>query len=98
MTIRTVTTLPNGDVKEVVSNAKGAPLVFLNGVLQRPAEYQPTGSLWKEWYAWRPVKDIHGEWHWLEKIYRKVGNTYVDYDNWTWYYYGTLFDVLGDKQ
>lgn len=53
------------------------------------------GHKWKAWYAWRPVKDIHGVWHWRKDIYRLLGNTYVDYENWRWYYYGTVFDVLG---
>ena len=52
------------------------------------------GHKWESWYAWKPVKDIHGQWHWLSKIYRLHGNTYVDHDNWNWYHYGTVFDVL----
>lgn len=51
--------------------------------------------MWERWYAWYPVTDIHGCRHWREHIYRKIGNTYVDYDDWTWYYYGTIIDVLG---
>jgi hypothetical protein len=52
---------------------------------------------WKEWYAWRPVKDIHGKWHWLNIVYRKLGNDYVDHDDFSWYFYGTLFDVLENE-
>lgn len=52
------------------------------------------GRRWEACYAWRPVKDIHGQWHWLDKIYRLHGNTYVDHDDWKWYHYGTVFDVL----
>lgn len=52
------------------------------------------GHHWEKWRAWYPVKDIHGKWHWRKEIYRVRGNTYVDYDNWSWYYYGTVFDVL----
>jgi len=48
---------------------------------------------WKEWYAWYPVKDIYGKWHWREPMFRKVGNTYVDHDDWTWYYYITSRDL-----
>ena len=53
------------------------------------------GHKWKPWYAWCPVKDIHGVWHWRKDIYRLRGNTYVDHEDWAWYYYGTVFDVLG---
>ena len=53
------------------------------------------GHKWRPWYAWFPIKDIHGQWHWREHIYRIKGNTYVDHDNWAWHYYGTVFDVLG---
>ena len=58
-----------------------------------------TGSSWEEWYAWHPVTDIHGERHWLKKIYRKY--------NWAKsteqpfgkeYDYGTIFDVLAANQ
>lgn len=52
------------------------------------------GHIWVKWYAWRPVKDIHGRWHWREDVYRIVGNTYVDQENLIWYHYGTIFDVL----
>lgn len=52
---------------------------------------------WNPWFAWRPVKDIHGAWHWWERVYRKTGNTYPDQEDWTWYYYGTIFDVLKDE-
>ena len=53
---------------------------------------------WEEWYAWHPVKDIHGERHWLKKIYRRY--------NWAKsteqpfgkeYDYGTIFDVLAEE-
>lgn len=52
------------------------------------------GHKWETWYAWRPVKDIHGCWHWLKEIYRLPGNTYADHDDWRWYHYGTIFDVI----
>ena len=53
--------------------------------------------MWEEWYAWYPVKDIHGQRHWLKKVYRKY--------NWAKsteqpfgknYDYGTIFDVLNN--
>lgn len=48
---------------------------------------------WKPWFAWRPVK-MHGDWVWLEHIYRRCINTYVDMEDWKRYEYGTLFDVI----
>jgi hypothetical protein len=63
------------------------------GYVARKIEVLP----WKPWFAWRPVK-IHGKYVWLERIYRRCINTYVDMDDWTRYEYGTLFDVLkGDE-
>lgn len=52
------------------------------------------GHKWQGWYAWRPVKDIHGRWHWLTDVYRILGNTYMDHEDRSWYHYGTVFDVL----
>jgi hypothetical protein len=52
------------------------------------------GHVWEPWFAWYPVKDINKRWRWRREIYRIAGNTYVDHDNWRWYYYGTEFDVL----
>jgi len=52
------------------------------------------GHKWEKWYAWKPVKDIHGHWHWFKDIYRISGNTYMDHDDWRWYHYGTILDVL----
>ena len=54
------------------------------------------GHQWESWYAWRPVRDEHGSWHWLKDVYRLRGNTYVDQEDWAWYYYGTVFDILDD--
>jgi hypothetical protein len=52
---------------------------------------------WKPWFAWHPVT-IHGKRVWMEKVFRRCINTYVDYDNWKRYEYGTLFDVIkGDE-
>jgi hypothetical protein len=107
VTTRTQTKLPDGTIQEVVSTPGAAPLVFLNGVIQNAADYTVNANLviefhkkknlpWTKWFAWRPVKDVHGDWHWWEHVYRKIGNTYVDDMDWTWYYYGTIFDVLED--
>lgn len=53
---------------------------------------------WKPWFAWRPVK-VHGHRIWLKKIYRRpIPKTYVDYDNWTRYEYGDVFDVIRDTK
>lgn len=63
---------------------------------QRPTVEQllKEGHKWEEWYAWRPVRDIHGQWHWRKPVYRILGNTYVDQEDRRWYHYGTVFDVL----
>lgn len=104
MTTYTTTKLPNGDIVEVRTNVGATPLVFVNGILQTTDDAKKyhkyatdTRLPWMEWFAWRPVKDIHGEWHWWETVYRKIGNTYVDHDDFTWYHYGTLFDVLENE-
>ena len=47
---------------------------------------------WAKYYAWRPVKDVHGTWHWLKPMRRLMGNTYVDHDDWSWYFYLTEED------
>jgi hypothetical protein len=48
---------------------------------------------WEPWFAWRPVK-IHSKRVWFTTIYRRGINTYVDFDDWFRYEYGTLFDVI----
>lgn len=64
--------------------------------LSRPTveELIKEGHKWEAWYAWRPVRDIHGQWHWRKDIYRILGNTYVDQEDFNWYHYGTVFDVI----
>lgn len=52
---------------------------------------------WTLWFAWRPVQTVAGKRVWLATVYRKIGNDYSDMDDWTWYYYGTVFDALKDK-
>ncbi len=49
---------------------------------------------WKSVFAWRPRKDIHGRWHWLQRIYRRERNRMV-WPSQGWEY-GTLFDVVRD--
>ena len=53
---------------------------------------------WQSWYAWRPVRTVQGDLKWLETVYRCCGNDYVDHDDWTWYHYGTIMDVLKDTK
>jgi hypothetical protein len=54
-------------------------------------------STWQLWFAWRPVKTLGGERIWSKRIYRRSINSYVDFDNWQRYEYGTLFDVLKNE-
>jgi hypothetical protein len=51
-------------------------------------------SPWEPWFAWRSVKTVSGQKVWMERIFRRCINTYVDMDNWKRYEYGTLFDVI----
>jgi hypothetical protein len=60
--------------------------------------YQRRHIPWKPWFAWRPVTTVSGRWVWWEHIYRKYGNTYVDHDDFSWYYYADEFDILKDYQ
>lgn len=53
---------------------------------------------WRPWFAWRPVRTVTGEVVWLDTVYRQVGNDYVDHDDWSWYHYGTIMDVLKDTK
>lgn len=70
-----------------------------NGAGQLGPDWWSQNSPWEEWYAWHPVKDIHGERHWLKKIYRRyswVKSTEQPFGKE--YDYGTLFDVLAQDQ
>lgn len=49
---------------------------------------------WQPWFAWRPVRTISNRVVWWTRVYRVVGNDYVDYDNWSWYHYADDFDLL----
>lgn len=51
---------------------------------------------WRAWFAWRPVRTVSGELVWWCTVYRKLGNDYTDMEDWSWYYYGTVFDVLAE--
>ena len=48
---------------------------------------------WNKWFAWYPVK-VHGNYIWLKTIYRRCINNYVDMDDWSYYEYGTIFDII----
>ena len=52
---------------------------------------------WQKWFAWHPVK-IHGRCIWLKTVYRRCINTYVDFDDWSRYEYGTIFDLLKETE
>jgi hypothetical protein len=51
---------------------------------------------WKQWYAWCPVKTIHGDWVCRENVFRRKAaqGTYDDKGNKIKYEYGNIFDVL----
>lgn len=49
---------------------------------------------WEPVFVWKPVKDIHGQWHWLKRIYRRERNVVV-YPS-QGYEYGNAFDLLKD--
>lgn len=51
-----------------------------------------TVSPWRPWFAWRPVK-VNGQTIWLQRIYRRCINAYVDMDDWKRYKYGTIFNI-----
>ena len=49
---------------------------------------------WEPYFAWKPRKDIHGQWHWFRKIYRREKNRMLwPSPGWE---YGTFFDVVRD--
>lgn len=54
-------------------------------------------SMWKPWFAWRPVT-IKGKRIWLKKVYRRKTNTYVNYDDWARYEYGDIFDIIKEEK
>jgi hypothetical protein len=50
---------------------------------------------WQAWFAWYPVK-VNSERVWFKTVYRRCINTYVDYDDWKRYEYGSILDVLAE--
>jgi hypothetical protein len=51
---------------------------------------------WQKWFAWRPVT-IKGRRVWMKTVYRRCINTYVDFDDWSHYEYGDMFDILKEE-
>lgn len=54
---------------------------------------------WETWFAWYPVKDLHGKKHWFKKVYRRYSwakSTEQPFGKG--YDYGTIFDVLKDTK
>lgn len=89
MTTVTITTLPNGDIKETRTNPGCAPTVYINGVRQEP----PLTTKWEPWYAWRPVR-VNGKWYWLTTVYRK----FLLSPGGGFHAYGDSFDILKDTR
>ena len=58
-------------------------------------DHDKPGS-WEMWYAWYPVKTIHGEWISREDVYRRTPspNSYDENAKRIRYEYGNIFDVL----
>ena len=66
------------------------------GVQTGPVSRKIEISPWKRWFAWRPVTSVSGQKLWMQTVYRRCINTYVDMDDWKRYEYADIFDVLGE--
>ena len=52
---------------------------------------------WEQWFAWRPVR-VNGKLKWMQKVFRReIPKDYTNYDDWTYYEYGTVFDAIRDS-
>jgi hypothetical protein len=52
---------------------------------------------WRPWFAWRPVSDQQGRWHWLTHLYRRrQPPDRVLREQMRLYDYSTLFDLVRD--
>jgi len=103
MTIYITSITPDGRHLELQINPGCTPMVFLDSILQDPADYMiypgniiifnapPLHTKWYPWFAWRPVR-LHGQWTWLKTIYRQ----YLPSPGGGIYRYGDDFDVLKD--
>lgn len=95
-------TASNGDQVQIHINPSSTPIVYVNGVLQDEQyfakEYNQLEP-WKPWFAWRPVRLHTGERVWWKNIYRRTAaKTYANMNDWPFYEYGTIFDVIrGDR-
>lgn len=65
---------------------------------QRNSDEYHRSLPWAVWFAWRPVRTVSGNIVWWCMIYRQLGNTYVDHDDWRWFHYGTFFDIIADDE
>jgi hypothetical protein len=53
---------------------------------------------WEEWFAWYPVKDMHGKRKWFTRVWRRVTMYREDTYLYAGYEYGNLFDVIKDEE
>lgn len=53
---------------------------------------RPDKAEWHDWFAWCPVRTLHGEYAWLERVLRKGRQTLIangdgePEDIWVWEY------------
>ena len=60
------------------------------------SQMEETRKPWEQWFAWRPVR-VNGKLKWMQKVFRReLPKTYANYDDWTRYEYGTVFDAIRD--
>jgi hypothetical protein len=53
---------------------------------------------WQKWFAWKPVK-IRTKKVWLKFIYRRTVNMYsADMNEWQYFEYSTLFDIIKGEE
>lgn len=87
----TVFKRPDGIEEQTTSFPDGSTIVYLNGVMQTPAEYTPVAQTprWRRYYAWHPVR-AGGHWCWFTTVYRH----WVISPAGGFWQYGTILDVL----
>jgi len=53
---------------------------------------------WERWFAWRPVRDIHGNWQWCKTVYRRwQSDSKFPVMKYNRYEYGNAFDILRNE-
>jgi len=57
-------------------------------------KYKGPQGKWQPMFVWKPVRDIHGKWHWFTTVYRRERNIVI-YPHQGWEY-GTGADVIID--